>query len=933
MAKPILQTKLYAPPSRPDLIDRPRLISQLNQGLHHKLTLISAPAGFGKSTLAGEWVSTCGIPTAWLSLDEADGELTRFLTYFVAALQTMAPGFGDQVMALTQSAQPPAADALLTLLLNELSTIQEKFVLVLDDYHVLESAAIDDALTFLLDYMPPQMHLAITTREDPSLPLASYRARGQMTELRAANLRFTTIEATEFLNQVVGLTLSQEEVAALESRTEGWIAGLQMAALSMQGRKDIAGFIKAFTGSHRFVLDYLAEEVLQRQSDDMRSFLLNTAILERLSGPLCNAVTEREDSQEMLLALERGNLFVIPLDDERSWYRYHHLFADVLQARALDEQPERLPLLHLRASGWYAEQEQHTDAIRHAFASAAFERAAFEHAADLVELAWPALPKGIPPATWLGWVNALPADLTRARPVLSAGAAWMLIDSGELEAAEGYLREAEQWLGTDGKPLSDSSAEMIVVNQDEYKSLPQSMAVARAYLALAYGDFTVAIQNAQRALELLQAQDYYWHGGATLFLGMANLGQGNLEVAYESTAESIVSMRAAGSISFEVMGTTLMADIRMIQGRLDEAEQLYADALALAGADVDDNNSSVASGVSLQSEHAIAGQNAFLLQTTADLFVGLSELHRIRGDLDIASQQVTQGKALGTQQILGGSEARLCVSMARINGSQGDWIGALNQLQIAETLHKRDAMAELRPASAAKVRIWIKQNRLGDALGWMLESGFVADDELSFKKEFEHVTLARVLIADYRNEGNEHALHDATKLLARLLDATQEGGRTTSAIEILVLQALLHQAEGNKPAALAPLKQALTLAEPQGYVQVFVDEGEPMRLLLAESLTSGIHSNFITQLLTAMDSPADNEDARPDVNQLLIEPLSTRELEVLGLLASGHTNQAVADDLVIAVSTVKKHVNNIFGKLGVANRTQAINRARELDIL
>ncbi|MBV7336681.1 helix-turn-helix transcriptional regulator [Chloroflexi bacterium TSY] len=737
-------------------------------------------------------------------------------------------------MTLLESPQSPATEALLTLLLNDVATAQDKFLLVLDDYHVLESSAIDDALTFLLDHMPPQIHLVVTTREDPSLPLASYRARGQMTELRATDLRFTPAEAAEFLNQMMGLNLSQDEVAALETRTEGWIAGLQMAALSMQGRSDITGFIKAFTGSHRFVLDYLAEEVLQRQSEDMRSFLLHTAILDRLSGPLCNAVTGREDSQRMLVALERGNLFVIPLDDERIWYRYHHLFADVLQTWALDEHPDQIPLLHRCASEWYEQNGQRIDAIRHAFAAEEFARAA-----ALVELAWPVIPKGIPPTTWLGWVNSLPAELLRTRPVLSAGAAWMLIDSGELEAAEARLREAELWLGTESGSTPEPSAEMVVVNHDEFQSLPQSIAVARAYLALSHGDFTTAAQNVQRALNLLTEEEYYWRGGAALFLGMAYFGQGDMEAAYRTTADSVASLGKAGNIPLQEIGTTVLADIRRIQGRLGEAKGLYAEALDLARSDTH--------GTRMH----LAEQNASLLQTTADLFVGLSELYLERGDLDTATKQVTRGKELGKQQILSGSESRLCISMARIKESEGDLQGALNQVQTAERLYKRDAIPDVRPIAAFKARILAKQGRLSDALVWVCERGLSVDDVLSYRIEFEHITLVRVLIAEYRSEQTERSLHDATKLLVRLLDAAKAHGRMGSVIEILVLQALIHQTQGDRTAALVSLGQALTLAEPEGYIQVFADEGKPMQTLLAESLSRskfGVFGYFQSRL-------------------------------------------------------------------------------------
>ena len=436
------------PPTSAHAVPRPRLTERLNEGLHRKLTLISAPAGFGKTTLLGEWVAGCERPAAWLSLDEGDNDPTRFLAYLVAALQTIAPNIGEGVLGVLQSPQPPPTESVLTALLNEMATVEDDLVLVLDDYHVIDARAVDDALTFLLEHLPPRMHLIIATREDPHLPLARLRARGQLTELRAADLRFTPSEAAEFLEPVMGLGLSAEDIAALEDRTEGWIAGLQLAALSMRGREDVAGFIRAFAGDNRYIVDYLVEEVLQRQPERIRSFLLQTSILERLSGPLCDAVTGQERSNALLEALERGNLFVVPLDDKRHWFRYHHLFADVLHAHLMEEQPDQAPTLHRRASEWYEQNGSPADAIRHALAAEDFERAA-----SLVELAALEMLGSGPEATLFGWLEALPDELVRSRPVLSVYYAFADWVTSVLEAAEARLQDAERWLD----PTADTS--------------------------------------------------------------------------------------------------------------------------------------------------------------------------------------------------------------------------------------------------------------------------------------------------------------------------------------------------------------------------------------------------------------------------------------------------------------------------------------------
>ncbi len=405
MSTPLLATKLYIPPPQPRVVLRPRLIERLDEGSHSRLTLICAPAGFGKSTLISEWLAGCRRPAAWLSLDEGDSDPTRFLAYLVAALRTVAADIGEGVLGMLGSPQPPPTESVLTILLNEIATVPDDFVLVLDDYHAINARSVDDALAFLLEHLPPQVHLVIATREDPNLPLARLRGRGQLSELRAADLRFTPSEAAEFLNQVMGLDLSAEDIAALETRTEGWIAGLQLAALSMRGREDVPGFIRAFAGDNRYIVDYLVEEVLQRQPERVRSFLLQTSILDRLSGPLCDAVTGQEDGRGMLEALERGNFFVVPLDDKRHWYRYHHLFADVLFAHLMAEQPAQIPTLHRRASEWYEHNGSAADAIRHALAAEDFERAA-----GLVELAVPAMRRSRQEATLLGWLKALPDE-------------------------------------------------------------------------------------------------------------------------------------------------------------------------------------------------------------------------------------------------------------------------------------------------------------------------------------------------------------------------------------------------------------------------------------------------------------------------------------------------------------------------------------------
>src|ERR687890_677285 len=609
MSTPILTTKLYVPPPRPHAVLRPRLTGRLNEGLHRKLTLISAPAGFGKTTLLGEWVAGCERPAAWLSLDEGDGDPTRFLAYLVAALQTIAPNIAEGVLGALQSPQPPPTESILTALLNEINTIPDQIVLGLDDYHAVDARAVDDALTFLLEHLPPRMHLIIATREDPQLPLARLRARDQLAELRAADLRFTPSEAAEFLKGPMGLDLSAEEIASLETRTEGWIAGLQLASLSMRGRDDVPGFIRAFAGDNRYILDYLVEEVLQRQPERIRNFLLRTSILDRLSGPLCDAITDQEDAGVVLEALERGNFFVVPLDDRRQWYRYHQLFADVLRAHLMAEQPDQVSILHQRASEWYEHNGLPADAIQHALAAENFERAA-----DLVELAWPTMRRSRQEATLLGCLQALPDELLHCRPVLDVAYAHVLLASGVFEDVEDRLLYAERWLDTTAERRArpdTPAAEMVVVNEEAFRLLPGQIAIARAALALGRGDVPGTVTYARRALELAPQEDHLTRGGAAGFLGLAYWTGGDLEAAHRTYADGMASLQKAGHISDAINGAIALANIRIAQGRLREAMSTYERGLQLA-----------------------TQQGTPLLRGTADMYVGISELYREYDDLD-----------------------------------------------------------------------------------------------------------------------------------------------------------------------------------------------------------------------------------------------------------------------------------------------------------
>jgi LuxR family transcriptional regulator, maltose regulon positive regulatory protein len=796
---------------------------------------------------------------------------------------------------------------------------------ILDDYHAIDSQPVDQSLDFLVEHLPPQMHLVIATREDPHLPLSRLRARGQLTELRAADLRFTPSETAEFLNQVMGLNLSAEEIAALETRTEGWIAGLQLAALSMQGRSDAANFIKSFTGSHHFILDYLVEEVLQRQPEHVRNFLLQTAILDRLSSSLCDVVTGQEDGRGMLEALERGNLFVIPLDDQRQWYRYHHLFAEVLQAHLREAQPDRVSMLHLRASGWYERNGLQPDAIRHALAAKDFERAA-----SLIELAGPGTENGsIQQATWLGWAKALPDGLFHARPVLNVWYAYALLGIGEMEAAEARFKDAEQWFApadTAKAQLETPSVEMVVVDKKQFKSLPATIVIGRAYIALALGNIPDTVRYASRVLELTEA-DPFRYSQASMMLGLTYWASGDLQAADRVFAEYTLKLRTAGNIPDAISTTVVLADIRLALGHLHEAI-----------------------GTVEQCLHFVMDQGEPIHLDAADLHRELSKLHLEQGNLEAAAQHLQRGKELGEKAEYPVLRYRLCIDQARLKTAQGDLEGALALLDEAQRLYIRSPLPDFSPISAMKTRIWVAQGKLTKALEWVREQGISVDDAPSYMREFEHVTLARILLAQYQSERMDGSIRAVTRLLDRLLPAAEEGNRMGSVIEILILQALAHRAQGEFTLALAPLERTLTLAEPEGYVRIFVDEGEPIRLLILDlRLRIGKRKHdqdhklisYTDKLLAAFARPTAGSQStisneKPKIRNhrsTMVEPLSEHELEVLRLLRTELSGPEIARERMVSLNTIRTHTQHIYAKLGVNNRRAAVRRAEELGLL
>ena len=879
MSAPILATKLFVPSPQPNDVPRPRLIARLNEGLSggRKLTLISAPAGFGKTTLISEWIAALpsqAVPSgqgriAWLSLDEDDSDLARFLTYLIVAVQTIVPQFGEGILAALQSPQPPT-DALLTTLLNGLATLPDRFIFVLDDYHALDSAPIDEALTFLIDHLPPQMHLVIATREDPLLPLARLRARGQLTELRAAELRFTPTEAAEFLNHTMSLGLSADDVAALEARTEGWIAGLQLAALSLQGRSDTASFIGSFTGSHHFVLDYLVEEVLERQSNSVQTFLLRTSVLDRLCGPLCEAVllTPTISGQATLEYLERANLFIVPLDNERHWYRYHHLFGDLLRKRLGQSlTSDSITELHIRASQWYEDHELWLEAFQHATAANDVDRAL-----RLIENR--AMPTHLRSTVnvILEWLASLPKSMRDARPALWVKSATLSLVAGQPTGVEEKLQAAE------------TALQNLDLN-DKIRDLIGQIACARATLALTRYDPETMITQARRALEYLPPDDLTFLFTANWALATACFFQGDRAAAAQANLEAISICQKSGDMFSMILATSNLGMIQEVENQLYPAAETYRRVLQLGG--------------------------EFPQPNIAESYLGLARIHYEWNDLEAADRYGQQSLELAQQYDRVIDRFVICeVFHARLKLAQGDVNGAAAVLAEADRAARQQNFVQRLPEIAAvQVLTLLRQ---GD------------------------VTAAAHLTQAYDLPISQARVHlaqgDTSKALAQLALLRQQmetKGWADEQLKVMVLQAVALHAHGKKDQAMRALAEALALAEPGGFIRLFVDEGLPMKHLLQEAMTRGMAVDYARRLLAAF-SPT---EAKPVIQSDLVEPLSDRELEVLQYLAVGLTNQEIADRLYLSLNTVKVHTRNIFGKLGANNRTQAVARARELGVL
>jgi LuxR family maltose regulon positive regulatory protein len=907
----LLATKLHVPRPRPGFLVRLRLLERLTQGTAGALTLVCAPAGFGKTSLLGDWARRSRQPVAWLSLDGGDGDPARFWRYVAAALDGLRPGVARRVEALFQGGQPPL-EAVLAVLVNELVQGSGEVVLVLDDYHLVEEPAVHDGLAGLLERLPGQLRLVVASRADPPLPLARLRARGQLVELREADLRFSSEEAAGLLRTAVDAELSEAAVAALGERTEGWVAGLQLAALSLQGQVDIGAFVAGFSGGHRYVLDYLTEEVLDRQPQELRAFLLETSLLERLSGPLCAAVTGRVDSQELLEQAERANLFLHPLDEVRGWWRYHHLFADLLRARLQQQRPGRVEELHRAAAAWHQAQGLADQAIGHALAAgdAAWAARLIERELDARILRWEG-------QTLQRWFAALPAGLVRSRPRLLLAQARLALIRGQLEAIEGPLEAAERALADAAEEPYEPSVGRAASTM---ANLPAAIALQRAGLAHLRGDATQMAASARRALAELGEGEWMLESFTRWYLAVAEWVAGRLVEAEAALASGIAGWRAARhrAPAAAALGYHCLGLVQRDRGRLEAALATYREALVVAA-----------------EPDGPAPQVAGVAQ------VGMAGVLYERDELDAALGHATDGIALCRQLAYTPPLAHGLVTLARIRQAQGDRAGALDALQEAEWAGPSDAVVGLlNPVPAQRARLALAQGDIETAARWVRTRGLGPEDEPSYPRERGYLVLVRVLLTTQAPE-------QALGLLERLHAQAATQGRTGSVIQVRTLQALARHAIGDHAGAQATLAEALALAAPEGYLRVFVDEGPPMATLLRQLLANrrqerpaaadAVPRDHLTRLVDAFEQAG--LPVRPPVRRGgvvvagLVEPLSPRELEVLRLLATGAPNRAIAKELVVTLDTVKRHLSHLFGKLEAANRTQAVARARELGLL
>ena len=895
MTTTLLQTKLYRPQTRSDLVLRPRLIKKLNEGLDCRLILLSAPAGYGKSTLLSEWAEAVERPAAWLSLEEADNNPKRFFSYLISAVQQIDNSFGIQVLPALQASENPQLESILTELLNEITESSQVFLLILDDYHVIENQAVHDGIGFIIDHLPTQMVLVLAGRVDPPITLTRLRARGQMLEIRQKDLRFSEGEAAIYLNDEMGLNLTLEHVAALQKRTEGWITGLHLAALSLQGREDIDEFITTFSGSHRYIIDYLIDEVMSRQTEETQTFLRQTSILDRLCASLCDAVLNVGDSKKHLRYLEATNLFLISLDDDRHWYRYHHLFADFLNQRLHEKEPETVSELHRRTSRWMEQNDLLPEAVNHSLEGGDYERAA-----KLIESIGPEMMMQSEFDQLTTWLDAMPEDLVEHWPWLCIIRAWMYDRWAQFDKGESYLRHAEAALESDALSIDDE-AEKIIRGQ---------ISAIRALYSLKTGDIPQSIENSKKALEYLP-KDYFNRGVASFSLGWAKKAQGDLSGAIQAFEEGRRASLAAGNRILAQAIILETGNIQALQGRLHQAAETFREAIQFKY-------------IKSQINIPYAGPAC----------ISLAEILRERNEVDAAWSCLQEGieisiasKIVDAITVGYATQVLLCIT-------QGDLEAANQAYDKAERMVKDTP--DLEPLTLSKtldsrVRLALARGNLTDAVRSVQESGLSVNDEIHYSSEFKQLVLVRVLIHSGRENSSTQDLSDAHKMLGIILEMSRQAGYTTHNIEALILQTLAFDAEGKQDQALTSLVDALDLAEPEGYIRIFVDEGKRMQALIRQVKPHGGSGEYVKKLLKSFEP--DEPEGIKTPRQQLVDPLSKRELEVLRMLRTELTGPEIAQEMMVSLNTLRTHTKNIYSKLGVNNRRSAVHQAIELDLI
>jgi LuxR family maltose regulon positive regulatory protein len=890
----LLNTKLYIPPIRSGLVARPRLVERLESNIDCKLTLVSAPAGFGKTTLLSEWIHEQKRSAAWISLDKGDNDLTRFLAYFISAFRDIEGMMLEESLAMIESPQLPSMEVLLTPLINSATESRTQFALILDDYHLITNTQVHDVVRFILDNIPPNMHLVLSSRADPPWPLSRMRALGEMAEIRANDLRFTPEEVTTFLNDVMGFDLSPADIKLLESRTEGWIAGLQMAAISMQGRKDLSGFIKALSGSHRFIMDYLVEEVIDKQSREIQEFLLKTSILGRMNGPLCDFVTGGSHCQETLDYLEQANLFLIHLDEERSWYRYHHLFSGLLRSYQEQYRPGRAPELHLKASMWYEGQGLIADAVEHALAAGDLERVV-----SLVEGNAIAMMDHGQLGTLRGWLDAIPDEIVLSRPWLCLAQAWIHVYSGQLHMVEPLLLDAEKGL----ENIEDKKA---------ITHIKGHMAAIRAYHAELYGDFDNAIAFATEAQHFLPREDLRTRCFTLMKLSSTLRLTGKFNEATQAFKEAILVSQEIGDSHIAIHVRCDLAGLLFMQGRLREIDRVCLEALDIA------------------KQHFV--RSGWWMPITGYVYAKMCQLYYERNELDNALQAAEKGIDLCRTGGLPEYLADCYVFQAITYQAMGNGEEAIEAIREAKVIAKNLSPWYKEIVEPYEALIQMSQGDLESARRLVDERDFIRKDEYGIEFYTNKIMQAQIQVKQCEDCPSE--LNEVHKLLVELREIAESREANSFILKILALQSLTEWMMGEREEALQCLRQAIMLAEPEGYVRPFINLGSQMADVLHYAVSKGICSRYSTMLLEALAAePSVDATQVATSRAALEEPLSERELQVLKLLNSDLSTPEIAQELVVAVSTVRSHVKNIYSKLDVHSRIEAIDRARELNLL